>query len=115
MEGTKGLASTLGFTHGLHASEGLGRVGREGTYSLWVAPDDRARSMARNHRRQKQAQSSKELWSNSVFWVTSLGSELPITGHIQLEATGVLLGGGTDGILQPPKILFHWGLEALGR
>lgn len=114
MEGTKGLASNLGFTHGLHASEGLGRVGREDTYSPGVAPDDRARSMAGNHRRQKQAQHGKELLSNSVFWVPFLGSELPITGRIQLEAAGVLIRGGIDGILQPPKFLFSLAFGGSG-
>ena len=114
MEGTRDLASNLGFTLRLHASEGLGRVGREGTYSLWVAPDDRVRPMAGNHRRQKQAQYGKELLSNSVFWVTSLGSELPITGHIQVKATGVVMRGGTDGILQPPKFLFSLAFGGSG-
>ena len=33
MEGTEGLANNLGFTRGLHASEGLGRMDAEGTYS----------------------------------------------------------------------------------
>ena len=114
MEGTKGLASDLGLTRGLHASEGLGRVGREGTYSLWVAPDDRPRPMAGNRRRQKQAQYGKELLSNSVLWVTSLGSELPITGHIQVEATGVLIRRSKHEILQPPKFLYSLAFGGSG-
>lgn len=44
-------------------------------------------------------------------WVTSLGNELYIIGHIELEAAGVPVRGGTDGIPQPPKLFltaFGW-------